>query len=356
MKSKKLIKKAAMKTWKFSSVYCAFFKRNKIIYDSPYFVKKKLTKNEEKEYLDYWKAVSPIVNLKTVEITKSVSGIFDKRIVPEEFLPLYIEPSLNNDKRVAFLGNKSIYNKWFGRGIFPKDFFHKLNNSYYSYDFEVIEDINKFIENEITSKDFPIVIKPNKDTYGGKNIHFVNNKEQMKQIIQLYPNLVVQEKLHQSQLIDAFNEESVNSVRVCIYRDNKNVLHVVNASIRMGVNGSLDNLSDGGIVCNIKPDGMLNVYANDRYAKKFFKHPDSGFIFDNKKFPLYNDMIDTSIKVAKNIIDARLISLDMALDANNIWRCIEINLGGQTILFAQYAGEPFLGEYTDEVIRNLQSK
>ena len=354
MDIKRLIREKSAKIWRFSSVYSAFSKRNKIIYSSPYFKKKKLTENEKKEYLDYWKVVSPVVNLKTVEITKSISGIFDKRIVPEEFLPLYIEPSLNDDKRVAFLGNKSIYNRWFGRGVFPKDFFHKLNNSYYSYNFETIENIEKFIEDEITSKDFPIVIKPSKDTHGGKDIHFVNDKEQMKEVIQLYPNLVVQEKLHQSQLINVFNEESVNSVRVCIYRDNENVLHVVNASIRMGVDGSLDNLSNGGIVCNIKPTGVLNEYANDRYGRKFLVHPNSGFVFKDKDFPLYDDLIKVSKEVAKDIIGARLISLDMSLDAANKWRCIEVNLTSQTILFAQYAGVPFFGQYTDEVINKLK--
>lgn len=61
-------------------------------------------------------------------------------------------------------------------------------------------------------------------------------------------------------------------------------------------------------------------------------------------------MIDESIQVAKDIIGARLISLDMALDSTNRWRCIEVNLDGQTMLFAQFAGEPFLGKHTDEVI------
>lgn len=353
MDTKKLIRNKAAGTWKFSSVYSAFFKRNKIIYSSPHFKRSKLTSDEKKEYRDYWKVLSPIVNLKTVEITKSVSGVFEKRIVPEEFLSLYIESRLNYDKKIHFLENKSIYNKWFGMGTFPKDFFHKMDNSYYTYDFKIIEDIERFIEDNITETDFPMVIKPNKDSYGGKDIYFVNNKNEIKDVINQYANLVVQEKLDQSDLINIFNEDSINTVRVCIYKDDTGEYHIINTNIRMGVDGSLDNLSDGGIVCNIKSDGMLNDYANDRYAKKFFSHPNSNFVFKGKKFPLYNDMVDTSLKVAKDIVGARLISLDMALDSTDKWRCIEVNLNGQTMLFAQYAGEPFLGEYTDEIINNL---
>ncbi len=347
---KKLIKTKTIKLWKSSSAYNAFYKRNKIIYSSSHFKKIALTAQEKKEYHDYWSDVSRFISTKTVEITKSTSGVFDRRIVPEEFLPLYIAPVLNKDKRVNFLENKSIYNKWFGREVFPKDYFHKIDNKYFTYDFNIIEDIEGFIDDTLDEASLPMVIKPNKDSYGGKDIYFVNNKSEIKTIINQHSDLVVQEKLDQSELINVFNDESVNTVRVCIYKDNAGSYHIINTNIRMGVNGSLDNLSDGGIVCNIKPDGMLNDYANDRYAKKFFEHPNSSFVFKGKKFPLYNDMVDASLKVANDVIGARLISLDMALDSTNRWRCIEVNLGGQTMLFAQFAGEPFLGKHTDEVI------
>lgn len=353
MAVKKIIREKSAEAWRFSSVYSAFSKRNKIICSSPYFEESKLTNDEKKEYRDYWKVVSPIVNLKTVEITKSISGVFDKRIVPEEFLPLYIAPKLNSDKKIQFFENKSIYNKWFGLGVFPKDFFHKMDNSYYTYDFKIIEDIERFIEDNIAETDFPMVIKPNKDTYGGRDINFVDNKEQIKKTIKEYSNLVVQEKIEQSNLINIFNEQSVNTVRVCLYRDNNNIMHVINASIRMGVDGSLDNLSDGGIACNIKPTGILNSYANSIHGRKYLEHPNSGFTFKDKNFPLYEELVQVSKEVAKDVLGARLISLDMLLDSTDKWRCIEVNLGSQTMFLSQFAGEPFLGKHTDEIIKSL---
>jgi len=353
MNVKRVIKEKSVEAWRFFSVYSGFSRRNKIIYNSTYFEKSSLTKDEKKEYYEYWKSVSPIISLKTVEITKSISGIFDKKIVPEEFLPLYIAPTLNSDRRIQFFENKSIYNKWFGLGVFPKDFFHKLDNSYYTYEFKVIEDIEKFIDNKITEIDFPIVIKPNKDTHGGQDINFVNNKDEMKEVIKNYSDLVVQEKIEQSNLINVFSKESINTVRVCLYKDNNDVMHVINATIRMGVNGSLDNLTAGGIACNINPNGILNDYANGKYGKKYLEHPNSGFVFKNEQFPMYKDLIEVSKEVARDILGARLISIDMLLDSNNKWRCIEVNLGSQTMFLSQYAGQPFLGEHTDEVIKNI---
>lgn len=353
MQAKKFIKNKTIDIWKTVSVYSAFYRNHKEKYESPDFKKVSLTRNEKKEYRDYWKRISPIISFKTVEIAKSLSGKFDKRIIPEEFFPLYIEYALNPTKNVTFLANKSIYNRWFDRGLFPKDFFHKIDNSYYTYDFQVIENIEQFIDDTINNIDFPMVIKPNKGSYGGKDIYFVDNKEAIKKIIIQYPHLVAQEKIEQSELINVFNEGSINTVRVCVYRDENGSIHVLNASIRMGKDGSLDNMTDGGIVCSIRSDGTLNDYANDIMAKKYLSHPNSGFVFKDKSFPFYKELIEVSKNVASGIVGARLVSLDMALDSTQQWRCIELTIAGQTIEFPQNAGEPFLGKYTDEIIEKI---
>ncbi len=353
MQAKKFIKNKTINIWKTVSIYSAFYKNHKEKYESPDFNRISLTRDEKKEYHNYWKRISPIMSFKTVEISKSLSGKFDKRIIPEEFFPLYIEYALNSEKSVHFLANKSIYNKWFNRGFFPKDFFHKMDNIFYTYDFQRIENIEEFIDSTISDNDFPVVIKPNKGSYGGKDIYFVDNKEDIKRIIVQYPHLVVQEKIEQSELINVFNEDSINTVRVCVYRDENSNMHVLNASIRMGKDGSLDNMTDGGIVCSIRSDGTLNDYANDILAKKYANHPNSGFIFKDKDFPFYQELIEVSKNVASEILGARLVSLDMALDSTQQWRCIELTMGGQTIEFPQNAGEPFLGEHTDEIIEKI---
>ena len=356
MKNKNFIKNKTVKAWKGLSVYSAFYKYHKSVYKKSDVEKVKLTSNERKEYRDYWKSISPIISLDAVELSKSLTGVFNKKVVPEELFSLYIEPYLNSERKLTFLENKSVYNKWFEPGIFPKDFFHKLNNTYYTYDFKIIEDIDLFIEEQIAITDFPMVIKPNKNSYGGKDIYFVNSKEDIKKVIKAHSNLVVQEKIQQSKLLDGFNKSSVNTVRICLYKDNKEVIHLLNASIRMGINGSLDNTSAGGIVCYIKPSGMLNKYAFDKNLKKYLKHPNSDLIFEDKEFPLYEELIKASKNVFRSITEAQLISLDMSLDSNDTWRCIELNFFGQTIRFVQYAGQPFLGKYTDEIIKNIHEK
>lgn len=351
MKIKSYLKNKVITIWSFASVKYSFHKRHKSIFNNGEFKRLPLSDSEKKEYRDYWSSISSFVNMETVEITKSLTGVFNKYIVPEDFYSLYFEPYLNNDKSVGFLQNKSIYNKWFGDSVFPIDFFHKIDSVYYDHSFEVIDNIKDFIN--ILDINFPVVVKPNKDSYGGADVYFLNNKDELKDVIKNHSNLVVQEKINQSELMDAFNRDSINTIRVCLYKDKKGIVHIINSSIRMGKDGSLDNETAGGIVCNIKSNGILNKYAVDKYAIKYFEHPNSGFLFENKEFPLYDDLKKTSKQISQKIIGARIISLDMALDSNDKWRCIETNLFGQTIRFAQYAGEPFFGALTQEIVDNI---
>lgn len=347
----KFLKKHFVQLWVFLSIYKGWYIRHKNVYKKLRLIK--LTENEKEIYKDYWGSVSSIVSLKTVEISKSLSGRFDKRIVPEEFFPLYFERMMNSDRSLAYLQNKSIYNKWFEIGLFPVDYFHKINGIYYTSKFEKINEIDQYIAQTMSNIVFPIVVKPNKDSYGGANVYFINNINDLLNTIESFQDLVVQEKIIQSNFLNLFNADSINTVRVCLYRDDLGCIYVLNTSLRMGKDGSLDNETAGGIVCNIKLNGMLNDYAVDKDANKYNMHPNSGFVFKNKEFPFYSKLIDTSLKVSEKIIGVNLISLDMALDMNNNWRCIEINLFGQTIRFSQYAGQPFFGDFTDQVINKL---
>lgn len=353
MQLKKLIKNKTIETWRFVAIHSSFHKHHKSVYGNSDFTKLELTDEEKKEYYSYWKAVSPIISLKTVEISKSLSGIFNKYIIPEEIYALYVEPYLNNNKSVTFFENKSVYSKWFGVDIFPKNFFHKFDNIYYTNNFEIIDDIEKFIDDQINESDLPVVVKPNKDTIGGSGVNFVDNKETIKDIIKKYSDLVIEEKMQQSDLISEIYKDSISTVRVTLYKDDKGIIHVLEANLRMGKDGSLDNEGSGGIACNIDSKGSLNNYATDRYANKYLKHPNSGFIFESKSLPLYEELIESSKSVFRETVGARIAGLDMLLDSSQKWRCIELSLFGLTTKASQYAGDPFLGKHTDEIVKSL---
>lgn len=306
-----------------------------------------VNKNNELLHTKKWKNFHGKVNLNTYRLCTNLSGVLSVNYVPEEIFSIDIEKSLNPDLKVDYLSNKSFYNNWFDKGLFPKDIFHKIDGAYYNQNLDPIS-IDMVEKLKI---DFPVVLKPNKDTFGGEDINFVKDKINLLELISSRNNFVVQEKLDQHSFFAKYNNKGINTIRVCTYRSVvDNTTKILNASLRFGVRGSLDNETAGGVVCNITDEGNLCGSAKDKYAFNFTEHPDSKIAFEGK-IPHFEDMLEIAKKVSEKIFYARLISLDMCLDSDENWRVIEINLTGQTIRFAQYAGLPFFGKYTDEVIK-----
>lgn len=307
-----------------------------------------LDKDILKKYKEKWSVFGLKVECNTFILCYNLSGKIDYNIIPENIFAAVIEPRINPYKELLFFDVKNIYEKWFNqKNIFPKSYFHKIDNIYYDSNMELIMDIDAFLKNSNIT--FPIIIKPSKDTQGGKGVEKVNEFPGLLYRMKKDRNLVFQELIVQNEYLNSINP-GINSIRTCLYRTETNGFKVLNNSMRFGINGGLDNLSGNGIVCNINEDGTLNHYAVNRYGIKHFEHPNSKVLFKDIIIPHYDNLNKKAIIIANQIPLCKLISLDMCLDENNNWRCIEINTSGQTIRFAQYAGKGFFGKYTDEII------
>lgn len=319
----------------------------KVYAENPSF-NKILTKEVKKNHIAYWSVFRWKVNLSTLKVSSNSSGIYDYRYIPEEIFYADIEPSLNSKISIQYFANKSFYNHWFVKDIFPQDYFHNIDGEYLDENLRTIsfENIKELAKN-LT---YPVVFKPNQDSSGGKGVYFIKDTESLISCALKKKNFVVQEKLRNHHFFEKFNALGLNTLRVCLYRSiSDNKIKFLHAALRMGVGGSLDNETDGGIVSYIDENGRLNGFARNKFGKKFLKHPDSNMEFTDY-IPCYNDMILLATEIAHRIFYAKIISLDMCYDHLGKWRVIEINLNDQTIRFSQYAGQPFFGEYTDEVL------
>jgi Sugar-transfer associated ATP-grasp len=304
-------------------------------------------KSIEKAHISYWKVFQRRINMATLRVCKNISGIADPRFIPEEIFANDIEPTLNEISSVDYLEVKSFYNRWFPGKGFPIDYFHNINGDWLDPNLETItfDDIKSIA----TKLNYPVVFKPNRDSYGGKNIYFPENFEELLKLIENKTNYVVQEKIKQHSFFEQFNYHSINTLRVYVYRsvtDNRH--HVINIVLRMGVGGSLDNETAGGILAMVNKEGSLNGFAVDKYGKKYISHPDTGVKFD-QKIPDLEKLKFLSLEVSKKVFYARLIGLDLCYDQEGNWRMIEVNINGAAIRLAQYHGALFFGEYTDEV-------
>lgn len=324
------------------------FKRRYKKYDQKLF-ENTLDHNTIQQYKDRWKIYGEKVEINTFLLCYNLSNKIDYNIVPENLFAGIIERRLNPHKELSFFSVKNIYEKWFSeKGIFPKTYFHRIDNVFYDREFKIIDDVTQFIHT--IDIEFPIIIKPSKDTYGGKDVRKISSVKELLSCLYYHNHYVVQEFINQNSYLNSIYPDSINSIRSCLFRRKDGDFVVLNHAIRFGVDGSLDNLSSGGIQCFINQEGKLNDYALSQYGVKYLKHPNSKTEFRNIEIPNFGELDNICKSIANEIPLCNLVSLDMCLDQSNKWRCLEINLRGQTIRFPQYAGIGFFGKYTQDVI------
>lgn len=304
-----------------------------------------------RQYRNKWKVFGKFVEIDTFLLCYNLSGIIDLNIVPENIYAAIIERKLNPNKEISFFEVKNVYNKWFKNNcVFPKNYLHKIDGLYYDQEYNIVSNLLGYLKSMNIS--FPLILKPSKDTYGGAGVKNINTIDELLDELTMYDFLVCQEKIVQHKYLNLINN-GINSVRTCLYRSESGKFEVLNNSIRFGINGSLDNETSGGIVCNIDEKGHLNEYSVDKYANKYYKHPNTNVNFKDINLPFYDELLVTAKSIADEILLGNMVSLDMCLNEDNNWKCIEANLNCQTIRFAQYAGKGFFGKYTDEVIKRF---
>jgi hypothetical protein len=307
-------------------------------------------RGDEEGHRSLWAGFRKNVRLDTLRVCANISGKADPRIVPEEVFAGDIERCLNRWEWAPLLAHKSFGSRFLPSEPFPENLLHNIDGEYFDSDWQPLrrDQVLPFIR----GFRYPVVCKPNTDSSGGAGVSFPADAAQLGQVIRDRADFVVQRVIRQHPFFEAFNACGLNTLRVYTYRSvTSGEVHVLNCALRLGKGGSLDNETAGGIVCFVHEDGRLNDYAVDKYGERFASHPDTGISFATAgQVPDLVGMQTLARFLAARLPLARLAGWDLCLDADGRWRCIEVNLRGHTIRFAQYAGQPFFGRFTDEVI------
>lgn len=307
------------------------------------------SKGVEKKYKDLWGAFNSRLNMDTLRISANISGKADPRIVPEEIFVADIEPSLMVDPNLVFLSNKSYYNQRFPNGKFPADLLHLIDGQWYDRNFNRLEPEEWL--SEIDTFIYPVVIKPSSDSYGGRGVYFAQEPKELIAHSRDMSDYVVQEKVEQHPFFESFHPTSINTIRVYLYRSvSDHQLHILSMDLTIGRSGSkVNNETVGGMYSGINENGTLVGYAVDKYGKRYEKHPDTGMSFD-LTIPDIEGLKQFSLVLGKKMLPATLIGLDLFYDKKGEWKTMEVNTQSHSIRSAQYFGQPFFGEFTEEVI------
>lgn len=126
--------------------------------------------------------------------------------------------------------------------------------------------------------------------------------------------LVVEEVVSQHPDMAAFNPTSVNTVRLYTICDDGGNVDYVNAYVRFGNGGIVDNYSSGGFECGVDPKtGVINTNAICKTGEEFESHPITGIKFKGFQIPLWEDALARTREALLSIDGINFVGWDVAI-------------------------------------------
>jgi hypothetical protein len=144
-------------------------------------------------------------------------------------------------------------------------------------------------------------------------------------------SIVVEEVVHQSDIMSVFNKSSVNTVRIATFRKDDETV-IMFAFMRTGRKGAVvDNGGSGGLLIGVDENtGECNSEGCDEAGHRYKRHPDSGVEIVGFKIPEWNRAIAMAKELANVVPEQRYVGWDLAYtDAG--WVMIEGNSWSQFV-------------------------
>lgn len=136
---------------------------------------------------------------------------------------------------------------------------------------------------------------------------------------------VLEERIRQSNALSAFNETSVNTVRVITVKTKKGIV-VPYCILRMGRKGAfVDNSGNGGLIaCIDYATGKLKTDGYDEKGLICPAHPDTGTVFKGAQLPEWDKLQALSEEAANQSEKINFVGWDFAHTENG-WVMVEGN-------------------------------
>lgn len=320
----------------------------------------------EKEWLRFWRTYDKNIKPYAYRVFSRYVGK-NMDILPLEVFANVVEPVMMPQKFVEYYGDKNMLPRLVESEHLPITYLRNINGTYYTDKYEVIQedDLSQLLVNIPINS---IIVKPSLEGSGrGVDMFYRNdtnewiNKRQNRLTLdylkQTYKqNYLIQEKASQSNYLAQFNATSVNTIRMAVYRNEKNDVEILGAVLRIGVSGSImDNAHQGGVFCGIDDNGVLDKYVCNYLGVKHEIFNDIDFANNVYKIPNYEQVKLFARNVIKTVLHHNIIALDIYMDVDNCPKLIELNVGSFSAWFFQFAGNPTLGKYTHEIMERCRN-
>ncbi len=293
------------------------------------------------------------------------SGVYDSRYIPDDLYYRYIDPYYNDWEAANYLDNKCLYDLLFPIMRQPKVVAYRQNHFWFNSKKKLIT-LNEVVE--LVAQEKRIFVKCAEESHGGKGVYCLEGDDiltEIKSIVEkIECDIVIQRGLEQCGELSRINASSINTVRMISMlspgrdisekKDFGDEVKIYSRILRMGVNNArVDNASSGGITCGIDEEGRLKNRAFDVKGNVYLKHPNSGISFETVVIPNI-ESIEKSVKEMHVLMPHfRLISWDIAIEADGKPTLIEANLKDGELDFHQLNNGPIFGDDTLLILKEV---
>ena len=228
---------------------------------------------------------------------------------------------LNGSQRKTFLTRAK--NNEIVRKYNNKEYNHYLNNKiefnnmfkdYLDRDFI---DVSKCTKKEFKQfcKGKKYVIAKEVDNCGGVGVskEFIQDTNRLYEKLRKNKQYLVEEVIVQNSKISKLYPDSVNTLRLFTFLDDKGEVQILNAIFKIGNKGFVDNFASGGMYTFLDDNGEVVCPAINKKDDKFTIHPETKEQIIGFKVPNYDKAIELVKKASLLIPEIRYIGWDVAI-------------------------------------------
>ena len=313
------------------------------------------TPAQEAEVRAFWKPYSFLYDFDpaSIEPFYSLSGIFDPRYIPLEFMEIFLRRNFVPESYRMALQDKALLSKMLPDFPQPFNVVKKVEGIYYTQDFHriTLDDAADACLACLNNGE-ELLYKPTDQTTGN-GIFFLREatRDRIKQILSAGKSGMMQKAIRQSPEMSALNPTSVNTIRLVTFLLDTEVVPLA-CMIRVGSTGSrVDNTHRGGGRIGVHMDGSVLPFAYSNSYEKLTVLPSGAKLGPGgfERVPNFGKVLSLAIDAHYHLPYGKWVSWDIALDENNEPLIIECNFFGAITSHQALTG-PVFGPYTEKVL------
>jgi Sugar-transfer associated ATP-grasp len=262
------------------------------------------------------------------------SGTFKEGWIPDNYYGKIIVPRLSGGYG-HMSTYKSVSNRLFQTDLLP-DLAYSVNGLLYTPSMESVRagDLKKYLF-AIYDR---IVYKVDNGAQG-TNV-FVYDADSFPDESMSFDNGVFQSYIIQHPFFDAFDDQSVSTIRITTVVDDESNVLCRAAYLRLPRSADTHVKSATAIKVAVNADGQLQEEGYLPDWVPVAAHPDSNRLFTGQIVPHFQACVETCISLHRKMMFPRMIGWDVIIDRDENVKLMEWNGGHNDIKFSEAANGP----------------